>query len=254
MRRLYLAGILLAIVGLLAVSACTFVPPGASPYGQPYPYGQGGMMGPGMMGGGGGYNPQAPQITIDQAFDSAKRYVGVYYGDRLAVAEVMEFAWNFYAEVEEKDTGIHAIEILIDKNTGQVYPEMGPNMMWNSKYSPMSGMMDNYGGAPTAAMPVTSEQARELAQQFLNANAPGLTMAEADTFYGYYTLHTLANGRIEGMLSVNGYTGAVWYHSWHGPFIGMSAFPCVRLGDGLKGAGGKEALKDPDSNQRMEDI
>ena len=26
---------------------------------------------------------------------------------------------------------------------------------------------------------------------------------------------------IEGVLSVNGYTGEVWYHTWHGPFIGM---------------------------------
>jgi hypothetical protein len=23
------------------------------------------------------------------------------------------------------------------------------------------------------------------------------------------------------MLSVNGYTGAVWYHTWHGPFVAM---------------------------------
>lgn len=50
---------------------------------------------------------------------------------------------------------------------------------------------------------------------------PGLGVAEADIFYGYYTLHTLKDGRIEGMLSVNGYTGAVWYHDCHGPFIGM---------------------------------
>lgn len=216
-----LVGLALAIVGLLAFSACALVPHGASPYGRPYPYGPGGMMGPGMMGGGGGYNPQATPISMDQAVESAQRYVGAYYGGRLVVAEVMEFGWNFYAEVEEKDTGIHATELLIDKYTGRVSPEIGPNMMWNSKYSPMRGMMGNYGGTPTAAMPVTPEQARELAQQFLNANSPGLTVAEADTFYGYYTLHTLANGQIEGMLSVNGYTGAVWYHSWHGPFIRM---------------------------------
>jgi len=24
------------------------------------------------------------------------------------------------------------------------------------------------------------------------------------------------------MLSVNGYTGQVWYHIWHGKFIGMA--------------------------------
>ncbi len=46
-----------------------------------------------------------------------------------------------------------------------------------------------------------------------------LAVAEPDRFYGYYTLHTLRDGEIEGMLSVNGYTGEVWYHAWHGPFI-----------------------------------
>ena len=47
---------------------------------------------------------------------------------------------------------------------------------------------------------------------------------EAEAFYGYYTLHILKNGQVEGMLSVNGYTGAVWYHTWHGPFLGMKEF------------------------------
>lgn len=189
------------------------------------------MMGPGMMGSGGmmggGWgnynpNPNTKPISIDQAADYARRYVASY-GSNLMLTEVMEFAWNYYAEVEEKDTGIHAMELLIDKYTGAVSPEMGPNMMWNTKYGMMSGMMGNYYGrsAPTADMPITSEQAKTIAQQYLDTNLPGITVAEADTFYGYYTLHTLKNGEVEGMLSVNGYTGAVWYHSWHGSFIGM---------------------------------
>ncbi len=176
------------------------------------------MMGPGMMGGWGANNPDAEQITIDEAAEAVERYLHTY-GEDLALAEVMEFAWNFYAEVEEESTGIHAMELLIDKYTGQVYPEMGPNMMWNTKY----GMMgSNY--AVTAEMPVTTEQAKTLAQQFLDANLTGVTVGEVDTFYGYYTLHTLKDGQIEGMLSVNGYKGGVWYHDWHGPFISMEEF------------------------------
>jgi hypothetical protein len=38
---------------------------------------------------------------------------------------------------------------------------------------------------------------------------------------GYYTIHTLRDGKIEGMLSVHGTTGQVWYHTWHGGFIRM---------------------------------
>ncbi len=177
--------------------------------------GQGGsMMGPGMMGGWGATNPDAEQITIDEAAEAVERYLDAY-GQDLALAEVMEFAWNFYAEVEEESTGIHAMELLIDKYTSQVFPEMGPNIMWNTKY----GMMGS-SYAVTAEMSVTPEQAKTLALRFLDANLPGVTVGEADTFNGYYTLHTLRDGQIEGMLSVNGYRGGVWYHDWHGPFIG----------------------------------
>ena len=224
MKRTHLVVISLGLVALLALASCAV--PG--PYQQPYPYGSGGMMGPGMMGPGmmgglGGYNPNGKQITIDDAAGAVERYLRAYYGRDLALAEVMEFNQNFYAEVEEEDTGIHAMELLIDKYTGQVYPETGPNMMWNAKYGMMSRMMGSYYGAgvPAAQMPVTPEQARTLAQRFLDASLPGLTVADADTFYGYYTLHTLKEGQVEGMLSVNGYTGEVWYHTWHGPFIGM---------------------------------
>ena len=188
-------------------------------------WGQPGWGGGGMMGGGwGSYNPNAKPITIEQAADAARRYVNAYRGN-LVVAEVMEFTQNFYAEVEEKDTGIHAAELLIDKYTGRVSPEYGPNMMWNTKYSMMSNMMGgNYRGQAIANMSVTPEQAEGLAQKWLDVNLPGLGLAEADTFYGYYTLHTLKGDQVDGMLSINGYTGAVWYHNWHGPFITMLEF------------------------------
>jgi hypothetical protein len=184
-------------------------------------YGSGpGAMGQGMMGGGwSNYNPDAKPVTIDQAADVARRYLNAY-GGNLTLTEAMDFAWNFYAEAKEEDTGIHAMELLIDKHTGQVYPEMGPNMMWNTKYGIMGGRFSE----PTATMPVNAEQAKTIAQQYLDNNLSGLTAAEADTFYGYYTLHTLKDGQIVGMLSVNGYNGAVWYHTWHGPFITMKEF------------------------------
>ncbi|MBI4331526.1 MAG: PepSY domain-containing protein [Chloroflexi bacterium] len=258
MRNWPKIGALLAIAGLVALAACIPFPWGPG-YQQQYPSGQGGgmmgggsggmvgggsggmmgggsggmmgggsggMMGGGMMGGPGNYGAQASPITIDQAADAARRYLSGYSGG-LAVAEVMEFRDNFYAEVEEKSTGIHAMELIIDKYSGNVFPEMGPNMMWNSKYGPMTNMMGGgYGAGPTAGnnMPVSGEQAGTLARQFLDSSRPGVSVEDADVFYGYYTLHTLSNGRIEGMLSVNGYTGAVWYHTWHGPFVGIKKF------------------------------
>jgi hypothetical protein len=174
-----------------------------------------------------------------------------YGNPNLEVAEVMEFTNNYYAEVREKDTGIGAMELLIDKPGGQVYPEPGPNMMWNTKYGMMSGsggyggmMGPNRGGmmgpggrqgmmgpngsgqttrtvAPAAEMAASPEQAREIADAYVGRVSPGAQAGEAERFYGYYTLHTEKDGEVTGMLSVNGYSGEVWYHSWHGPFIAM---------------------------------
>lgn len=165
MRKLHLLGLALAIISLLVLAACVPFPfRGAAPGQQPYPYGPGGGIGPGMMGGGwGSYNPNpnAKPITIDQAADAVQGYLNAYYGGRLTLTEVMDFAWNYYAEIKEKDTGIHAMELLIDKYTGRVSPEIGPNIIWNTKYSPMSGMMGNFGGgSPTTNMPVSADQAK----------------------------------------------------------------------------------------------
>jgi hypothetical protein len=217
---------------VLIIAACSPASPADGTQGNDqtgYPYGGGGMMGPGMGGGGmmgggmmggGSYNPNAEPITMEQATEAVRRYLNAFGGE-MEVAEVMEFAWNFYAEVEEKETGIHAMELLIDRYTGQVYPEMGPNMMWNTKYGSMGRLGDDLS---PAAMPINPEQATTFAQQYLDRSGSGLTVTGPDAFYGYYTLHTLKDGQVEGMLSVNGYTGSVWYHSWHGPFIQMTEF------------------------------
>ncbi|MBI2907676.1 MAG: hypothetical protein HYX92_08490 [Chloroflexi bacterium] len=247
------ASVILGIVILLSAVSCAPLQPWGQPYQPGYlngGFGGGGMMGGGgagggmmgggfggggMMGGGGiqgpgagGYgsaNPQARSLTIDQAAEAARRYLA-RYGGALALTGVIEFAGNFHATVKENNTEVRAMELLIDKFNGQVYPEMGPNMTWNAKYGVTNPAMgDSYaGGAPAIEMPVTSERAKAVAQQFLNSELPGVTAGEPDPFYGYYALRTVRNGEIEGMLSVNGYTGVVWYHTWHGPFVGMKEF------------------------------
>jgi hypothetical protein len=69
---------------------------------------------------------------------------------------------------------------------------------------------------------LSEAQALASAQRWLDTYRPTVTVEEhADPFYGYYTIHTLVDGEIEGMLSVHGSTGQVWYHSWHGDFVQM---------------------------------
>jgi hypothetical protein len=95
-------------------------------------------------------------------------------------------------------------------------------MMWNTRYGMhrRGAMM----GDPTSETNALSEaESIARAQRWLDANRAGVTAEEhLDSFYDYYTIHTLADGEIEGMLSVHGTTGQVWYHSWHGGFVQMA--------------------------------
>ena len=190
-----------------------------------------GAMGPSMMGRGGpgwGAGGSGTPLTLDEAIGQAERYVNSLGVPGLQLSEIMEFDNQFYVAVEEADTGMHAFEILVDRYSGAIYPEPGPNMMWNRKYGGMMGRGMMGGGVGSGygsglePMPVGPEQAREIAQRYLDGTMPGAAVSdEADAFYGYYTMHFLRDGRIAGMLSVNGYTGEVWLHAWHGKFLGM---------------------------------
>jgi hypothetical protein len=104
--------------------------------------------------------------------------------------------------------------VLIHPNTGAVQIEYGPAMMWNTAY----GM---HPPRPTSET-ISAEQAKTVADQWLQINRPGEHAGGADAFPGYYTLHTLRGDQVVGMLSVNAATGAVWPHTWHGRFIAMA--------------------------------
>lgn len=139
----------------------------------------------------------------------------------LAIAEIMEFSKNFYIEIYETESGMGAIELLVDKSSGAIFPEYGPNMMWNLKYGMHSDMSLSQNGI---SMDISTDEAAALAEKYLSrTNTCELIGDEVEKFYGYYTIHTLTrDGDIAGMLSVNGFSGEVWYHGWHGIFINMT--------------------------------
>ena len=234
-------GVLVAAVAVLAGSI-TWVASGGDGGGHGWMmtrYGSG-MMGYASSGQG------EPVRDLAGARRQAERFA-----DRLdlEVGEVMRFANNYYAELEEK--GRPATEVLVDPSSGAVWLEYGPAMMWNTRFGMMSdfrlrggsemmgggGMMGGamtdgagmMGGAGTPLAreaqdgEVTAAEAQAIAQRFVEAQDPALTVDEAETFPGYYTLHTLRDGKLTGMLSVHATTGAVWYHWWHGRFVSMDA-------------------------------
>jgi hypothetical protein len=214
-------------------------------------YGPGGMMGGygGMMNGGGMMGGNAPgplsgvkPLTIEQAQAAVESYLAGLHNDELELKEIMLFENNAYALVIEKTTNIGAFELLVDPVNQAVFPEYGPNMMWNLKYGMMNGsggygmmgpgMMGGYAygngaGNPavTADMPVSAAQASESAQKYLDAYLAGTVVTEeVSPFYGYYTIDIARDGKTVGMLGVNGYTRQVFLHTWHGAYIATREF------------------------------
>jgi hypothetical protein len=172
-------------------------------------------MGPGMgmMGGMGMmalYPPEARPIPQEIARARMEAYARrLYPGARLK--DFMAFSQNYYAQVvDERGQGLW--ELIADRYTGVVSPEPGPNMMWNTRY----GMMGFPGQAPVR---YDLEAAKALAETFLKGYLPGAQVMEEEVFPGYYTFD-FGRKTVEGMLSVNAYTGEIWIHTWHGFFLG----------------------------------
>lgn len=209
--------------------------------GKQFPCGNSAVMGPsvGMMNDF-GTGSTADPLTVPETHEAVESYLAAYDDQELVIKEIMIFDNNAYAVVLEDSTGIGAFELLIDPATKEVYPEYGPNMMWNLKYGMMggtggygmmgSGMMrgSGYNTDPRAyegigEMSIRPEEALETAQRYLNEASPGTKVSDEITpFYGYYTIDIERNGEITGMLSVNGSAGQVFPHTWHGEFIEMS--------------------------------
>jgi hypothetical protein len=156
-------------------------------------------------------------INLERAEGIAERYLDSLNDADIAIGEIMEFEYNHYVVYYEKSTGIGAFEMLIDKESGRIFPEYGPNMMWNTKYG-HGGMMGGFPQAPSGEA-IGEEEALEIAKAFLDEVYPGSEAEDPHPFYGYYTIHTTQGGEISGMLSVNVYDGAVWYHNWHGSYV-----------------------------------
>ena len=204
------------------------------------------MMGSGMMGSFGSSLTDVDPLSIEEAETAVTSYLSTLNQDNLALGEIMIFDNHAYAQIIDENTESGAFEVLVDPVSGTVYPEPGPNMMWNTEYgmamgSMMGGgnfgmmgrgmmgsdqfgsMMGRFGYTPDETIDVTADEAVNLAQEYLDAYLPGKTADEtADQFPGYYTLHVLEDGETIGMLSVNAYTGQVFLHHWHGQFIEMA--------------------------------
>ena len=197
--------------------------------------GYGTMGGMGMMGGTMGTTmmrvlpPDAEPLgdaELRARLDAAARS----FGPDVAIDDVMPFTDHSYAQFVGPD-GTGLAEVLVDRYTGIVTPEPGPNMMWNLRTG-MGGYgmgafgmggnpMGRWGASPNAPRGRYDEaEARDLAGTFLDAYLPGAEILAGQTFPGYVTFDYGRDGRIDGMLSVHLGSGQVWPHTWHGAYRG----------------------------------
>ena len=171
----------------------------------------------GMMGG--GYNAQSLGVnltngevgTSDQAVAITKAYTQKLNQD-VVVTELHEFSNGYEVELNDGKTGAKAYEVMVYKKGGQIITEMGPNIMWNTKYGPMNG-------GNTGAVTISEEQATKSAQEFVTKMGQGYSIGKPELAPGYYEFMIQKDDKDYSELDVNGYTGQVWLENWQGPII-----------------------------------
>jgi hypothetical protein len=221
---------------------------GQAPYNGPGIMGRGGsgpeLDGRHLPGGmpdrsGRGLAANAEPLTIEATRKAVQTFLDKLGRENLAVGEIMVFDNHAYAVIEDTSSGQGAFEVLVEPGRQVVHLENGPSVMWNTVYGVngtdpipgvgrtggMMGEQDGYG--PTTitsdASPLTEAEARAKAAAYLADAYPDQTLAAtAKAFPGYFTFDTESKGTPVSMLSVNAYTGQVWYHTWHGTFVEMS--------------------------------
>lgn len=227
-KNIIIGLLVLAVIVFLAFLAFRPMMYNSSSYNSGgYQYGQ---MGPGMMNNPGynyssGYGmmgnmmtgnmmalyyPESRPITQDEAIKTMQSFAQ-QYGPNMEVEDFMTFSSNYYGVIKDNNSSQYLAEVLVDRYSGYAYPEPGPNMMWNTRYG--AGRVQEEG--------VTYDLAgsKKLAEEFLTGYLPEAQIMESHEMPGYYTFD-FGRKDIEGMLSVNAYSGQIWVHTWHGSYLG----------------------------------
>jgi len=227
-KNIIIGLLVLAVIVFLAFLAFRPMMYNSSSYNSGgYQYGQ---MGPGMMNNPGynyssGYGmmgnmmtgnmmalyyPESRPITQDEAIKTMQSFAQ-QYGPNMEVEDFMTFSSNYYGVIKHTNSSQDLAEVLVDRYSGYAYPEPGPNMMWNTRYG--AGRVQEEG--------VTYDLAgsKKLAEEFLTGYLPEAQIMESHEMPGYCTFD-FGRKDIEGMLSVNAYSGQIWVHTWHGSYLG----------------------------------
>ena len=115
----------------------------------------------------------------------------------------------------EKTGSKAAFGIILQSETGNGRNASGEFQRWNTKYTQMGVISD-----ADAVNKVSMADAAKAAQQALDK---GSTKATVDTagwdFYGYYLFTYKVDGKMAGLISVNGTTSDVWNYNFLGTYV-----------------------------------
>jgi hypothetical protein len=195
--------------------------PGPMPGPGPGPGHMGGGMGYGMNGAGSmvsgmmgntisdGYlDSLNPIETPDEARGAIQAFINGS-NSNLQISELWEYGTVYKAELSDSK-GAMAFDLVADKFTGVVMPEMGLSMMLNASYGKGMYKTSTFG----RNLKITPDQATTYAQSFVNKNNLGYALGTPKTYPGYYKFHTTdVNGTFASDIMVNGYDGEVWMNT-----------------------------------------
>jgi hypothetical protein len=129
----------------------------------------------------------------------------------LQISELWEYGTAYKAELSDTN-GTKAFDLIADKFTGAVMPEMGYSMMSNASYGRYL-----YKTRPFRKnLSISPDQAAVIAQTFVDNNSLGYTLGTPEIYPGYYKFHTTNAGSPRMDIMVNGYHGGVWMNTFLG--------------------------------------
>jgi len=143
--------------------------------------------------------------TIIQSFIDASN-------SSLQISELWEYGTVYKAELSDTN-GAKAFDLMADKFTGAVTPEMGFSMMFNASYGKRLYKTPRFG----KNLSISPDEATVIAQNFVYNNGLGYTLGMPEIYPGYYKFHATSGSMLGMDVMVNGYHGGVWMNT----FLGM---------------------------------
>jgi hypothetical protein len=142
--------------------------------------------------------------TVIQSFISASN-------SSLLISELWEYGGFYKAELSDTN-GAKAFDLIADKFTGAVMPEMGFSMMFNASYGKQLHRTPRF----RKNLSVSPDEATVIAQTFVLNNGLGYTLGTPEIYPGYYKFHTTHGGLLGMDIMVNGYHGGIWMNTLYG--------------------------------------